>query len=96
MSRLFGRTLREAPAEAETPSHRLLLRAGFIDQLMAGAYSYMPLGQRTKRKVEQIGREGMDAAGAQGGVRPAIHPREPVDGTGRGRSGAGTWRLGCD
>ena len=65
MSRLFGRTLREAPADAETTSHQLLLRAGFIDQLMAGAYSYMPLGHRTKLKVEQIVREEMDAAGGQ-------------------------------
>ncbi len=85
MSRLFGHTLRETPAEAETPSHYLLLRAGFIDQLMAGAYTYMPLGQRTKRKVEQIVREEMDAAGAQETLMPAIQPRELWEQTGRDR-----------
>lgn len=83
MSRLFGHTLRDAPAEAETPSHRLLLRAGFIDQLMSGAYSYLPLGQRTKRKVEQIVREEMDAAGAQEVFLPAIQPRELWEKSGR-------------
>ena len=76
MSRLFGRTLREAPAEAETASHRLLLRAGCIDQLMAGAYSYLPLGWRAKRKAERIVREEMDAAGAQELFLPAIQPVE--------------------
>ena len=85
MSRLFGHTLREAPAEAETPSHSLLLRAGFIDQLMAGAYSYLPLGHRTKRKVEQVVREEMDAAGAQEVLLPAIHPRELWERSGRDR-----------
>ncbi len=85
MSRLFGHTLREAPAEAETPSHRLLLRAGFIDQLMAGAYSYLPLGLRTKRNVEQVVREEMDAAGAQEVLLPAIHPRELWEKSGRDR-----------
>ncbi len=85
MSRLFGHTLREAPVEAETPGHRLLLRAGFIDQLMAGAYSYLPLGHRTKRKVEQVVREEMDAAGAQEVLLPAIHPRELWEKSGRDR-----------
>ena len=86
MSRLFGRTLREAPAEAETPSHQLLLRAGFIDQLMAGHYSYMPLGLRTKRRVEQIVREEMDAAGAQEVLMPALQPRELWERSGRDRT----------
>ena len=86
MSRLFGRTLREAPAEAETPSHYLLLRAGFIDQLMAGVYSYMPLGYRTRRKVEQIVREEMDAAGAQELLMPALSPIDLWERTGRDRS----------
>ena len=89
MSRLFGRTLREAPADAETASHRLLLRAGFIDQLMAGAYSYMPLGRRTKLKVERIVREEMDAAGAQEVFLPAIHPAELWTRSGRDESMAG-------
>ncbi len=83
---MFGHTLRETPAEAETPSHYLLLRAGFIDQLMAGVYSYMPLGQRTKRKIEQIVREEMDAAGAQETLLPAVQPRELWEQTGRDRS----------
>ena len=74
MSRLFGRTLREAPADAETASHRLLVRAGCIDQLMAGVYSYLPLGWRAKRKVERIVREEMDAAGAQEVFLPALQP----------------------
>ena len=86
MSRLFGRTLREAPAEAETASHRLLLRAGFIDQLMAGVYSYLPLGWRTKRRVEQIVREEMDRAGAQEVLLPAIQPVEIWERSGRVRA----------
>ena len=83
MSRAFGHTLREAPADAETTSHRLLLRAGFIDQLMAGVYSYMPLGRRTKLKVEQIVREEMDAAGGQEVLLPAMHPAELWEQSGR-------------
>jgi prolyl-tRNA synthetase len=83
MSQLFGHTLRETPADAETASHYLLLRAGFIDQLMAGVYSYMPLGQRTKHRVEQIVREEMDGAGAQETLLPAIQPRELWEETGR-------------
>ena len=80
---MFGHTLREAPAEAETASHRLLLRAGFIDQLMAGVYSYLPLGRRTKLKVEQVVREEMDAAGAQELLLPAIQPIELWQRSGR-------------
>jgi prolyl-tRNA synthetase len=83
---MFGHTLRETPAEAETPSHYLLLRAGFIDQLMSGVYSYMPLGQRTKRKIEQIVREEMDAAGGQETLLPAVQPRELWEQTGRDRT----------
>ena len=83
MSRLFGHTLRETPTDAETASHRLLLRAGFIDQLMAGVYSYLPLGRRTKLKVEQVVREEMDAAGAQELLLPAIQPRELWEQSGR-------------
>ena len=83
---MFGHTLRETPAEAETPSHYLLLRAGFIDQLIAGVYSYMPLGKRTKRRVEEIVREEMDAAGAQETQLPAIHPLELWEQSGRDRS----------
>ncbi|MEI7926599.1 MAG: proline--tRNA ligase, partial [Chloroflexota bacterium] len=83
MSRMFGHTLREAPTEADTPSHALLLRGGYIDQLMAGVYSFMPLGHRVKRKIEQVIREEMDGAGAQEVTLPAIQPAELWDQTGR-------------
>ena len=75
-SRLFVPTLREPPAEAEVPSHQLLLRAGFIRQLGAGIYSYLPLARRTLRKIEQIIREEMDRIGAQEFYLPALHPAE--------------------
>ena len=65
MSKLLMPTLREVPAEAEIASHRLMLRAGLIRKLAAGIYSYLPLGLRTLKKVEQIVREEMDRAGAQ-------------------------------
>ena len=83
MSRMFGHTLREAPSDADTPSHALLLRGGYIDQLMAGVYSFMPLGHRVKRKIEQVIREEMDRAGAQEVTLPAIQPAELWDSTGR-------------
>ncbi len=86
MTRLFGRTLREAPSDAEFASHRLLLRGGFIDQLAAGIYSYMPLGWRAKRRVEQIVREEMDRAAAEEVLLPAIHPFELWEQTGRDRA----------
>ncbi|MBM3140144.1 MAG: proline--tRNA ligase [Chloroflexi bacterium] len=83
MSRLFGRTLREVPGDAETASHALLLRGGYIDQLMAGVYSYLPLGWRVERKVERIIREEMDAAGGQEVRLPVIQPIELWERTGR-------------
>ncbi len=86
MTRLFGHTLREAPADAELASHRLLLRGGFVDQLASGIYSYMPLGWRTKRRVEQIVREEMDRTGAQEVLLPAIHPLELWERSGRDRA----------
>src|SRR6266480_4493700 len=64
-SKLFARTLREAPAEAEVASHRLLLRAAYIRKLVAGVYTWLPLGFRTLRKIEAIIRDEMDRAGAQ-------------------------------
>jgi prolyl-tRNA synthetase len=76
MSGLFGRTLREAPAEAETANHQLLLRAGLVVQLAAGVYSYMPLAWRALRKIENIIRDEMDRAGAQELLMPAIQPVE--------------------
>ncbi|MDA1010199.1 MAG: proline--tRNA ligase, partial [Chloroflexi bacterium] len=83
MSRLFGHTLREFPTEAETPSHGLLLRAGFIDQLMAGVYSFLPLGNRVRLKIEQIVREEMDAAGGMEVRMPALQPIELWEQSGR-------------
>jgi prolyl-tRNA synthetase len=83
MSRLFARTLREAPAEAEITSHQLLLRAAYIRKVMAGAYTWLPLGWRTLRKVEQIVREEMNASEAQEIRMPIILPSEPWKVTGR-------------
>src|ERR1700685_256687 len=74
-SQLFIPTLREAPADAEVASHKLLLRAGYIRQLGAGIYSYLPLGQRSLNKIIGIVREEMDKIG-QEFFLPAIHPRE--------------------
>jgi prolyl-tRNA synthetase len=83
LSQLFGKTMRQAPAEAETENHRLLLRAGLVQQLAAGVYSYLPLGWRVLRKVEQIIREEMDAAGGQELMMPALHPVELWEASGR-------------
>ena len=83
MSQLFGRTLREAPAEAESANHQLLLRAGLIAQLSAGVYSYLPLAWRALRKIEAIIRDEMDAAGAQELLMPIIQPLELWRETGR-------------
>jgi prolyl-tRNA synthetase len=76
MSALFLRTLRDDPADAEVDSHRLLVRAGYIRRVAAGIYSWLPLGYRVLRKVEQIVREEMDAAGAQEVLLPIIQPLE--------------------
>jgi prolyl-tRNA synthetase len=83
LSDLFGRTLREDPAEAEASSHRLLLRGAFFRQVMAGVYTTMPLGLRTMRKIEVIVREEMDASGAQELRMPIVLPAEPWKATGR-------------
>ena len=69
-------TLRDDPADAGAPSHRLLLRAGYIRQLMAGHYSLLPLGQRVRLKVIAIIREEMDRIGAQEILMPVMHPAE--------------------
>ena len=82
-SRLFIPTLREAPADAEAVSHRLLVRAGFIRQVSAGLWSYAPLGWRVHRRVEQIVREEMDAIGAQEWLAPVLTPAELWEATGR-------------
>jgi prolyl-tRNA synthetase len=83
MSQLFLRTLREDPADAEVPSHRLLVRAGYIRRAAAGGYTWLPLGYRVLRKVEQVVREEMDAAGFQEVHFPALLPREPYERSGR-------------
>jgi prolyl-tRNA synthetase len=83
LSNLFGKTLREVPAEAETASHQLLLKSGMIQQLTAGVYSYLPLGWRALRKMEQIIREEMDAAGAQELCMPVLQPLEMWQESGR-------------
>jgi prolyl-tRNA synthetase len=83
MSSLFLRTLREDPADAEVPSHKLLVRAGYIRRSAPGIYTWLPLGLRVLRNVERIVREEMDAIGAQELVFPALLPREPYEATGR-------------
>ena len=86
MSGMFGRTLREAPADADSANHQLLLRSGLIVQLAAGVYSFMPAAWRSLRKIEQIVREEMEAAGAQEIRMPAMQPLELWQETGRDRS----------
>lgn len=76
-------TLKETPSEAEVPSHQLMLRAGLIRQLMAGAYTYLPLGYRAIRKATEIIREEMDRAGAVELFMPALQPIELFERTGR-------------
>jgi prolyl-tRNA synthetase len=83
MTRLFTRTLREVPAEAETAAHQLMLRAGLIRQLAAGVYSYLPLAWRSLRKIEQIVREEIDAEGGQEVRMPALQPVELWQASGR-------------
>jgi prolyl-tRNA synthetase len=83
MSSLFLRTLREDPADAEVPSHRLLVRAGYVRRVAPGVFSWLPLGYIVYRNVERIVREEMDAAGFQEVHFPSLLPREPFEATGR-------------
>ncbi|MBB4685230.1 proline--tRNA ligase [Amycolatopsis jiangsuensis] len=83
MSSLFLRTLREDPADAEVPSHRLLVRAGYVRRVAPGGYSWLPLGLRVLRRIEQVVREEMSAIGGQEIQFPALLPREPYEATGR-------------
>ncbi|MBC7764928.1 MAG: proline--tRNA ligase, partial [Hyphomonadaceae bacterium] len=83
VSKMFNATLREVPAEAEIVSHQLMLRAGLMRNLAAGVYSYLPLGYRSIRKVEQIVREEMDKAGAQELIMSALLPAEFYQQSGR-------------
>ncbi|MDO9457966.1 proline--tRNA ligase [Nocardioides sp.] len=94
MSTLFVRTLRDDPADAEVPSHRLLVRAGYIRRAAPGIYSWLPLGLRVLRRVEAIIRDEMDGIGAQELSFPALLPREPYEATGRWTEyGDGIFRL---
>ncbi|MCR4512340.1 proline--tRNA ligase [Aeromicrobium sp. 50.2.37] len=83
MSQLFLRTLRDDPADAEVPSHKLLVRAGYVRRVAPGIYSWLPLGLKVLAKVEQIVREEMDAIGSQEVRFPALLPREPYEATNR-------------
>ena len=83
MSELFLRTLRDDPADAEVPSHKLLIRAGYVRQVGPGLYSWLPLGLRVFRKIEQIVREEMNAIGGQEILLPALLPRAPYETTHR-------------
>jgi len=82
-SQLFGKTLREAPADAESANHQLILRAALVSQLAAGVFSYLPIGWRVVRKIEQIIREEMDAAGGQELHMPVLQPADLWDESGR-------------
>jgi prolyl-tRNA synthetase len=94
MSELFVRTLREDPADAEVPSHRWLVRAGYIRRAAPGIYTWLPLGYRVLRNVERIVREEMNAIGAQEVHFPALLPKEPYEATGRWTEyGEGVFRL---
>ena len=82
-TRMVSKTLRDDPPDAETASHRLMLRAGLIHQVASGIYTYLPLALRSLRKIENIIREEMDAAGGQELMMPALQPQELWDQTGR-------------
>ncbi len=82
-SQLFGKTSKNAPSDADSPNARLLEQGGFVEHVMAGVYSWLPLGLSVLRKVEQIVREEMDALGGQEIFMPSLHPKEYWDTTGR-------------
>jgi len=83
MSKMFSQTLRAAPGDAEVASHQLLLRAGYIRQLGAGIFSYLPLAQRALTKIENIMRDEMNAIGGQEITMPVVHPADVWKKTGR-------------
>jgi prolyl-tRNA synthetase len=83
MSQLFLRTLRDDPADAEVPSHKLLIRAGYIRPIAPGLYSWLPLGLRVLRNIERVVREEMSAIGGQEILLPALLPRAPYEATNR-------------
>src|SRR3989304_1164579 len=89
MSHLFGKTLRQTPAEAEIPSHQLLLRAGLVHQIAAGVSAFLPPAWRALQRVERVIRQEMDAAGGQELMMPAIHPIEIWQGSRRDQTKGG-------
>jgi prolyl-tRNA synthetase len=94
MSELFLRTLRDDPADAEVPSHKLLIRAGYVRPIGPGLYTWLPLGLRVLRKIERIVRDEMDAIGGQEILFPALLPRAPYETTNRWTEyGDGVFRL---
>lgn len=82
-SRLFPKTLKDAPKEAQSVNHKLLVRAGFIDQLMAGSWTLLPLGLRVVAKINQVIREEINAVGGQEMLMPLLHPKAIWNETGR-------------
>lgn len=82
-SRLFPKTIKDAPSDEVAVNAKLLLRGGFIDKLMAGSYTLLPLGRRVERKIEQIIKEEMDATGAEEILMPLLHPKSIWNETGR-------------
>ncbi|MFF3401192.1 proline--tRNA ligase [Streptomyces sp. NPDC002659] len=94
MSRLMVKTLRDDPADAETLSHKLLVRAGYVRRNAAGIWSWLPLGKKVLENVTRVVREEMDAIGAQEVLLPALLPKEPYEATGRWEEyGAELFRL---
>ena len=83
MSSLFLRTLRDDPADAEVPSHKLLVRAGYVRRVAPGIYSWLPLGKVVLDNVARVVKEEMDRSGAQEVLFPALLPREYYEATGR-------------
>ena len=79
LSELFLRTLREDPADAEVPSHKLLVRAGYVRRVAPGVYTWLPLGLRAMRKIEDVIRQEMNAIGGQEMLFPALLPRDPYE-----------------
>ena len=93
-SQFFISTLKEAPSDAEIVSHKLMLRAGMIKRLGSGIYTYMPMGLRVIRKVENIIREEMNRAGAIELLMPVVQPAELWQETGRWQKiGRASWRA---
>ena len=92
-SQLFGKTLREPPKDETSTNARLLLQAGYIDKLMAGVYSYLPLGLKVLNKIQNIIREEINAIGGQELLLPALHPRDVWEQTGRWNTVGDLYKL---